>query len=112
MQSGYVATHFHYDHIGSVAGHGSPPARDTIPGIKQFVEEFGLPAYIHSTELQHALDWSDIKNRSSMHGIEQGHVLQLGSVSMQFLHTPGHSPGGMSLVLAVNGNDEMVITGK
>jgi len=38
--------------------------------------------------------------------VKQGDVIQVGKVGLQVLHTPGHSPGGISLYL-----DGMVFTG-
>lgn len=38
--------------------------------------------------------------------VKQGDVIQVGKVSLQVLHTPGHSPGGISLYV-----DGMVFTG-
>jgi glyoxylase-like metal-dependent hydrolase (beta-lactamase superfamily II) len=38
--------------------------------------------------------------------VKEGDVIQVGSVNLKVLHTPGHSPGGISLYL-----DGMVFTG-
>jgi len=38
--------------------------------------------------------------------VKEGEVIQVGSVKLKAIHTPGHSPGGMSLYL-----DGMVFTG-
>jgi glyoxylase-like metal-dependent hydrolase (beta-lactamase superfamily II) len=38
--------------------------------------------------------------------LREGDVIQVGSVKLKAIHTPGHSPGGMSLYL-----DGMVFTG-
>jgi glyoxylase-like metal-dependent hydrolase (beta-lactamase superfamily II) len=38
--------------------------------------------------------------------VKEGNVIQVGSVKLKVLHTPGHSPGGMSLYV-----DGMVFTG-
>jgi len=107
---GYVATHFHYDHIGSLAGAGSPPAAKTIPGMAYFVDELNLPAYIHEVEVDRAIAWTGTKNTSRVHTLKDGSALQLGALRLKFLHTPGHSPGGMSVILH-NGADQMIITG-
>jgi glyoxylase-like metal-dependent hydrolase (beta-lactamase superfamily II) len=38
--------------------------------------------------------------------VREGDVIQVGSIKLKVLHTPGHSPGGMSLYM-----DGMVFTG-
>ena len=38
--------------------------------------------------------------------VKEGEIIQVGNVKLKVLHTPGHSPGGMSLHL-----DGMVFTG-
>jgi glyoxylase-like metal-dependent hydrolase (beta-lactamase superfamily II) len=38
--------------------------------------------------------------------VKEGDAIQMGNVSLKVIHTPGHSPGGMSLYL-----DGMVFTG-
>ena len=45
--------------------------------------------------------------------LEEGATLQVGSIAVQVLYTPGHTPGGCSLYVAVagQGREEIVITG-
>lgn len=41
----------------------------------------------------------------------EGDQLQLGKIMLRALHTPGHSPDGISIVLAHEGRDKVVFTG-
>jgi len=86
-----VLTHSHGDHIGGVAA------------VK---EATGAPILIHRQEA----DWitDPEKNLSAVLGmpvtsppadrtLEEGATIPIGKASLRVLHTPGHSPGGLSL---------------
>ncbi|HUP13919.1 MAG TPA: MBL fold metallo-hydrolase, partial [Niastella sp.] len=42
---------------------------------------------------------------------DEGSQLQIGNITLRALHTPGHSPDGISIVLAHDGRDKAVFTG-
>lgn len=42
---------------------------------------------------------------------DEGNVLELGDIKLKALHTPGHSPDGISIVLEHEGKDKAVFTG-
>lgn len=82
-----LLTHAHFDHIGAV-----------IP----ISEATGAPVYLHKMEML-------IKNNEMQRGLpseeklnffEDGDILPLGSLKIEIMHTPGHSPG--SCVFKVN----------
>ncbi|HOU35951.1 MAG TPA: MBL fold metallo-hydrolase [Candidatus Omnitrophota bacterium] len=84
-----VNTHGHYDHIGADG-------------------DFGVPVAVHRSDADMLYDGR--KNYSAIFGIsfkvknpvryvEDGELLEVGGVSLRVLHTPGHSPGGISLLL-------------
>lgn len=87
-----VLTHAHVDHIGGIA--------DILKAWP------GLPIWIHRAEK----DWLEnpLLNLSDGAGMSvtappparvlaDGDVLELGSMRWKVLHTPGHTPGGISL---------------
>lgn len=83
-----LLTHGHYDHVRAV-----PAVLAVYPD---------LPVYIHEAELCPA---EDVRARYQMphKGANQrtygeGDVLTLGSNAFQVLHTPGHSPGSVTLL--------------
>lgn len=93
-----ILTHAHVDHIA---------------GVGEVLEAFGsVPVLIHEAERE----WlsSPQLNMSTMMGapvtapgpdrtIEEGQTLELGGSSWLVLHTPGHSPGGITLYNAAGG---------
>lgn len=86
-----VLTHSHGDHIGAVEA------------IKN---RTGVPVMIHQAEADWITDPG--KNLSALLGIpvaappadrllNEGDTISIGSENLKVLHTPGHSPGGLSL---------------
>lgn len=102
-----VATHCHIDHIGGLAG---------------LVNKYG------SKVIAHELDRAGIEGENneftaaSMYGVEYRPVkvdmllheelerLRLGDIEFNFLHTPGHTPGSISVY--IDTNDGRVLFGQ
>jgi len=86
-----VCTHAHFDHVGA------------IPEIKK---ETGAKIVIHRDEVD---IYEGVKNQAMLWGYEldalpeydmlvsEGDKLDIGNLSFEIFHTPGHSPGGISL---------------
>ena len=105
----FVATHFHYDHIGhNGRTYGGPGLH--VPGMHHFVSELGLPGYIHETELSVAAQQTSV-SAHALTPLRGGDELTIGEVTLQVLHTPGHSPGGMTLLASVGGQQRLALTG-
>lgn len=86
-----INTHGHWDHIG---------ANDALKA------KTGAPVYIHEADAEFLTNPS--YNISSMMGccssvapadgvLHEGDVINFGSCSLKVLHTPGHTPGGITL---------------
>lgn len=79
-------THAHYDHTGAVAG---------------LLEAFpGLPVYLHDADYELGVStrgamMPDAARRTASYG--EGDVLKVGELELSVLHTPGHTPGGVTL---------------
>lgn len=95
-----INTHGHADHIG---------------GNAYFKEKFNCPLMIHSADKDMLTDSK--KNLSAFMGqditspqadrlLEEGDVIKLGSSSLEVIHTPGHTEGGISLY-----GEEILISG-
>lgn len=91
-----VNTHGHIDHIGANA-------------------EFGVPVWIHRLDADFLRD--PAKSLSAAFGglyispppsrlLEDGDEVKFGEISLRVIHTPGHTPGGISLKY-----DDIVFTG-
>jgi glyoxylase-like metal-dependent hydrolase (beta-lactamase superfamily II) len=91
-----ILTHCHIDHIGA-----APYFRDTF-GCKLAVHELDARAIEEGDPVMTAANWYetefpptpiDIRYRS-------GHeILRFGAEELHLLHTPGHTPGSMSIYL-------------
>jgi glyoxylase-like metal-dependent hydrolase (beta-lactamase superfamily II) len=88
-----INTHCHIDHtaeVSSVLSHFNVPFyihRGELPILKNLKEQgdfFGLPVL----EIPTVSDY-----------IEDNQTLELGKMKMKIIHTPGHSPGGISIVI-------------
>ena len=96
---GYVATHYHWDHIGDV--------QKGVLGMKYFVdrEDYGnptpgVPAYVHEVELSDAAARCGIVRSERLSPTTNGTTVWVGRVRLRFVHTPGHSRGGMSIAVS------------
>ncbi len=81
-----LATHYHPDHVGgSMGGHD-------IEGVAQLLEHKGVKIYAHKEEAAGMKIVTGLSD-SDMVAVESGDTLSVGDVDIEFLHTPGHTPG-------------------
>jgi glyoxylase-like metal-dependent hydrolase (beta-lactamase superfamily II) len=86
-----VLTHTDVDHIG---------------GLPRLLEEFGVPVAVHSSEQFVLAEGRPLRGRfpvelpavPTIDLLEEGEPYRAGTIELQVLHTPGHSPGGVTLV--------------
>jgi glyoxylase-like metal-dependent hydrolase (beta-lactamase superfamily II) len=87
-----INTHGHVDHIGA---------------NRDVKDKFDIPIYIHEADrriLESALQsglglfLGAKKSPPPDHFMEEGDELKIGNRSLKVLHTPGHSPGSVSLL--------------
>jgi glyoxylase-like metal-dependent hydrolase (beta-lactamase superfamily II) len=86
-----VCTHAHFDHIGAVA---------------EIREKTGGKIVLHKNEIE---IYEGARDQGALWGfvieqppqpdilIDEGDELSVGDITLKVLHTPGHSPGGISL---------------
>lgn len=86
-----VATHGHFDHIGRA---------------KTLIEKTGAPFAVHKDDLFIVEGLEDVAAYFGLRTdpppqvdrfLENGEAVRFGKASLEVLHTPGHSPGGISL---------------
>ncbi|MFC4809108.1 MBL fold metallo-hydrolase [Paenibacillus sp. GCM10023250] len=90
-----VLTHAHFDHMG---------------GVDEVRLAFGCPVYLHDEEADWLEDarkngsarWSDVTppltTAPAEYALAEGQRLELIGHTFTVLHTPGHSPGSVSLL--------------
>jgi len=95
-----INTHGHIDHIGCD-------------------DKFGVPIYIHRMDLE--LLRNPERNLSAFLGVpfslksdikvlEDKECLELGQIQLEVIHVPGHTPGGISLLMK-KPKDKILFTG-
>ena len=96
-----ILTHAHFDHIGA---------------LEEVAEKTGAQVVIHELEASSLTD--SRYNLCGLAGVPEnsreadkmvcdGQELLVGTISLKFIHTPGHTKGGMCIFV----NDEILITG-
>ena len=97
-----VLTHYHYDHMGAALA---------------LKKEYGCPISIHKKDAQGLQDpkinRSEVRYGNSISIVpdrilKDGDLIQAGDINLIVIHTPGHTPGGISLELE---EYKMVFTG-
>ncbi len=88
-----IDTHGHFDHVDA-----NQPLKDAT-GAQIAIHELDAPAL--SQPSQEAMFFTGNRLRLSQADIllTEGDVLSFGPYRLQVLHTPGHTPGGISLVM-------------
>ncbi len=94
-----VNTHSHVDHIMGNAEMVKKTGAKVIIHQEDAAALVRTPPYLLDMFGATASPHADIQ-------VKDGEIIQVGNVKLKVLHTPGHSPGGMSLHL-----DGMVFTG-
>lgn len=88
-----IATHAHIDHVGGIA------KLKQATGAAVLMHHDDLPLY-QNLALQ--AEWLGVETPAISevdHFLKEGDKLQCGGLNLEVLHTPGHSPGSLSLHL-------------
>ena len=79
---------------------------DHIAGLPRLLEEFGpVPVAVHPAEREVVAEGKPLRRQFPVEGqplaavdlLNDGHVYRAGSLEFEVMHTPGHSPGGITL---------------
>jgi hydroxyacylglutathione hydrolase len=98
-----VATHAHIDHVGGIEG------LKQATGAAVLMHESDLPLY-QNLALQ--AEWLGVEAPGVVDVdwlLKEGQTLRCGGLTLEVLHTPGHSPGSLSLHLP--GEDARLFSG-
>ena len=97
--SGVLVTHHHPDHVGgSMMGH-------TIEGLSEVLTTTSVPVHVHRAE---ALSVARVTGISSSDLVvhDAGDDIKVGDITVQVLHTPGHTPGSQCFLV-----DHLLVSG-
>lgn len=89
-----VATHAHIDHVGALAD------LKQLTGAPAMIHEADVPLYEHLAEQAGWLGVSTPKVTTLDRYLGDGDRLEVGAHALDVLHTPGHSPGSLSFIIA------------
>ncbi len=98
-----IATHTHIDHIGGVE------KLKRATGAAVMIHEADLPMYRDMGGLAYLLGIPPPPVAEVDQFLRDGDTVRWGSLALEVLHTPGHSPGSLSLHLS--GNQPKVFSG-
>ena len=90
-----LVTHYHPDHIGGgMMG-------QSIPGIAEIMTKQPVKIYVNKNEADGVKKVTGVSD-TDLQLVDSGDHLQIGENDIEFLHTPGHTPG--SQCFKVNNN--------
>ena len=79
-----LVTHGHFDHTN---------------GVEELLKHLDIPVYINKNEMDFfKFNWGSENVRK----VESGETLKIGSIEIQFVHTPGHTPGSQCFLIHNN----------
>lgn len=83
---GALVTHYHPDHCGGSFGH------NVVEGVAALLERHALPIYANEHEVAGVQKVTGV-SKTDLKSVSSGDKLAVGDVDIEFLHTPGHTPG-------------------
>ena len=80
-----LVTHYHPDHVGGAMGR-------RIEGLAELMAQRPMPVYVNRHEAWGVKRVTGLSD-SDLVQVDSGDKLQVGEIEVEFLHTPGHTPG-------------------
>jgi glyoxylase-like metal-dependent hydrolase (beta-lactamase superfamily II) len=81
-----LVTHYHQDHVGGEL------FGQRIEGLPELLDRRGMKIYVNATEADGLRKVTGV-SESDLARVESGDTLRIGDTEIEFLHTPGHTPG-------------------
>ena len=89
--TGVLATHYHPDHVGGdMMGF-------SIVGIGRLLELADVPIHVHRDEARFVSAVTGVTD--ALVGHDSGDTVTVGSVPIELVHTPGHTPGSQCFLV-------------
>ena len=85
---GALVTHTHQDHVG-----GHLFGLD-IPGVEDLLGQLAAKVYVHKAEREFLRGFG-----SDLVKVDGGDTVEVGRVTVTFIHTPGHTPGSQCFLV-------------
>ena len=101
---GALVTHYHQDHVGgSLFG-------QTIQGLDRLMERNPVKVHVNKQEADGLRRVTGV-SPSDLVEHEGGDVVEIGSVRIRLLHTPGHTPGSQCFLVEEQGQPGQLVSG-
>ena len=97
--TGALVTHAHQDHVGGSLASWGMPGR--IPGVEELLARVPAKVHVHKAEREFLPGLG-----SDLVKVDNHDTLNVGRITVRFLHTPGHTPGSQCFLV-----DGRVISG-
>ncbi len=81
-----LVTHYHPDHCGGSFG------QNTVSGVAELLAVNPVKVYANKLETEGLKKVTGISD-NDIAKVESGDTLKIGDIEIEFLHTPGHTPG-------------------
>jgi glyoxylase-like metal-dependent hydrolase (beta-lactamase superfamily II) len=89
---GVLATHHHPDHVGGEMMGFS------LPGLADLLGRVPVPVHVNSSESEWVRRTTGV-SASDLRGHDHDDVVEVGSIPIRLLHTPGHTPGSQCFLV-------------
>lgn len=87
-----LVTHYHPDHVGGDL-FGLP-----VQGLSTLLSRVSIPIYVNKHEAEGLKRVTGV-SETDLRKVEHGDHLRLGDTDIEFLHTPGHTPGSQCFLV-------------
>jgi glyoxylase-like metal-dependent hydrolase (beta-lactamase superfamily II) len=90
---GTLVTHYHPDHCG-----GSMMGQN-IEGVAELLAQKPMKLWVHREEADGLRRVTGV-SESDLEKVDSGDKMRVGEIEIEFLHTPGHTPGSQCFKIA------------
>jgi len=90
--AGALITHYHPDHVGGDLWGVQ------VEGVSRLLESEAVPLYVNKNEAAGLKQVTGVAD-SDLKRVDNGDSLDLGALSIGFIHTPGHTPGSQCFLV-------------